>query len=409
MDIGIVCQNASTGGWRYAVTLAASLARLADRPRVTLWSHVDRLPPGAADAMARDGVRLAALPGRLPRPLRPPRRRRLLGWQAVDDALVAFWHRARLRQRQRYGRHLARVLAGHDVVHFAWPYGLDPPPLDRPMSFIPHDFIYAHEFGVTAYDHAGWTATRASHRRWLDRAVPVVSSDFVAAELRAVFPDHRGTVDVIYLSSLLPGSVTATDPAVLHNRWGLPADYVLCPNNLMPHKNLGTLLAALWHLRQAGHGVKLVLCGADTAGVRAAVRGALYADRVDPPAEWDVLGVGMVSDDDLAGLFRGALLVINPSLCEAGSGSALDAWSCGSAVALADIPAFRDQVRVLGTAAEWFDPRDPRDVARVIAGAVADRDRLASAGAASREALSRHGWDDVARRYMAVFTRLVAA
>ena len=65
------------------------------------------------------------------------------------------------------------------------------------------------------------------------------------------------------------------------------------------------------------------------------------------------------------------------------------------------------QVRVLGTAAEWFDPRDPRDVARVIAGAATERDRLAADGAAARAALARYGWDEVARRYLAVFTRLV--
>jgi len=409
MDIGIVCQNASTGGWRYAVTLATALARLSDRPRVTLWSHVERLPPGAADRLRGADVRLADLPGRLPRPLRQSRRRRLTGWRRFDEALVAMWQRSKLRRRERYGRRLARVLAGHDVVHFAWPYDLDPPPVAVPMSFIPHDFIYAHEFGVTTYDHVDWTTTRASHRRWLDRAAPVVSSDFVAAELRAVFSDHRGAVDVIPLSSLLPASVVATPPAALAARWGLPADYVLCPNNLMPHKNLGALVSALWHLRRAGTPLKLVVCGPDTAGVRAVVRSPLYADRVDAPGEWDVLGLGMVGDDDLAGLLAGALVVVNPSLCEAGSGSALDAWSCGSAVALADIPAFRDQVRALGTRAEWFDPRDPRDIARMITGAAEERDRLAADGAASRATLARYGWDEVARRYMAVFTRLVAA
>ncbi|MEI7781673.1 MAG: hypothetical protein WCJ18_07090 [Planctomycetota bacterium] len=57
--------------------------------------------------------------------------------------------------------------------------------------------------------------------------------------------------------------------------------------------------------------------------------------------------------------------------------------------------------------AEFFDPRDPRDMARVLLGMLAAPDRSAHAAAAARAALARYGWDDVATGYLAFFERLL--
>ena len=160
-------------------------------------------------------------------------------------------------------------------------------------------------------------------------------------------------------------------------------------------------------MRQAGDDVKLVVCGVETEGIRARVASPLYADRVDSQTDWDVLGLGLVSDADVLALMRAASLVLNPSLCEAGSGSGLDAWGCGCPVALSDIPAFRDQVRFLGTRAEFFDPRDPRDIARIVGRMLADPERLAREAQESQAAIAAYGWDEVATRYRAVFERML--
>jgi glycosyltransferase involved in cell wall biosynthesis len=261
-------------------------------------------------------------------------------------------------------------------VHFAWPYDIDPPALATPMTFIPHDFTYTHEFGVANYRQHAWIAIREAHERWLASDTPVVSSAFIAGELRRAFPAFRGDVHVIYLSSLNPLPAAGIEPAIveeLRRKHSLPACFMLCANNIMPHKNLGTLISALWHLRQAGSDLKLVACGVETEESRARVTGPLYADRTESRDDWDMRGLGLVSDDEVLALMRAATLVINPSLCEAGSGSGLDAWGCGCPVALSDIPAFRDQVGFLGTRAEFFDPRDPREIPEAERRAVRDQ------------------------------------
>lgn len=411
MDIGIVCQKASTGGWRYALMLACALKRTSLRPRVTLHCRARRLPPGGLAALQAAGVEVARLPrSPLPRSPWPLTPKRFTGLKAVDRGCNVLRQRWKEATRERRTLSLARSLAHHDIVHFAWPYDLDPPPLTVPMSFIPHDFIYTHEFGVANYQHRAWLATREAHERWLASATPIVSSEFIAGELRRTFPEYRGTVDVVYLSSLNPipdGGVVPAAVEEVRRRFALPARFMLCPNNVMPHKNLAGAIAALWHVRQAGDDVKLVVCGVETEGIRARVASPLYADRTDSQTDWDVLGLGLVSDADVLALMRAASLVLNPSLCEAGSGSGLDAWGCGCPVALSDIPAFRDQVRFLGTRAEFFDPRDPRDIARIVGRMLADPERLAREAQESQAAIAAYGWDEVATRYRAVFERML--
>ena len=408
MDVGIVCQTASTGGWRYSLMLACALKQAGGRNRVTLQCRARRLPPGGLEALVSAGVKVSSLP-RSPS-LRSGAPKRFTGVTAIDESLYGIGHRLGEARCKIFNRTLVRAIARHDVVHFAWPYGLDPPHISLPMTFIPHDYIHTHEFGVAQYKQSAWVATQASHRRWLASATPIVSSDFISDELRRSFPDYLGPVDVIYLSSLNPLPVVGITPAFVEDvrkRYELPPRFILCPNNVMPHKNLAGVIAALWHIRQAGDDIKLVVCGFETEEIRATVSNSLYADRTQSQTEWDIRGVGLVSDADLLGLMRAAQLVVNPSLCEAGAGSGLDAWGCGCPVALADIPAFRDQVRFLGTHAEFFDPRDPRDIARAVLKGLADKERVVRQVKESQAAMARYGWDKVADRYYAVFHRVL--
>lgn len=408
MDLGIVCQHSSTGGWRYALMLACGLRQMAGISRVTLYCRARRLPPGGLASLKSADVAVARLP-KMP-PHRSIRPKRFTGAKVIDKSFNALRRQWKEGLRQTQARCLARAFARHDLVHFAWPYGLDPPSLAVPMTFIPHDFIYTHEFGVSQYQQSAWIAGKESHDRWLAAATPIVSSDFIADELRRSFPSYRGTIDVVYLSSLNPMpavGITAAAVADVRRRFDLPARFVLCPNNVMPHKNLAGLIAAMWHIRQAGDDLKLVVCGFGTEGIRATVANPLYADRTESQSDWDIRGLGLVSDADVLALMRAAELVINPSLCEAGTGSGLDAWGCGCPVALSDIPAFRDQVRFLGTHAEFFDPLDPRDIARTVLQGFVDKQKVIRQIAESQAAIAQYGWDKVAERYHAVFTRVL--
>jgi glycosyltransferase involved in cell wall biosynthesis len=405
MNLGIVCQRASTGGWRYTLMLAGAIRRLDTRTSITIY-HGNELPSSAAEEIRAADVMARHLPT-----FSTPRHgvhKRRCGIRAVDRPLNAIREAYKASLNRKRMAKFVQCLNRHDLVHFTWPYGIEPPSVAVPMSFIPHDFIYAHEFGTPLYTQEQWLTTRRLQQRWLDVATPVVSSAFIASELRRTFPGHVDPVEVIYLSTLNPpvarAGIEPNDAADLR-RLHAPDRYILCPNNLNPHKNLTTLLAALWHVRQAGEAIKLVAVGHGTDGIRAKLNCPLYGDRVGPMDDYDVLGMGLVNDTDLSILIRNAELVINPSVCEAGSGSGVDAWSTGCPVALADIPAFRDQVRFLGTQAEFFDPRDPRDTARAILDMVRQPMRFKLAAEQSKAAMEKYTWEHVACHYLAFFER----
>lgn len=399
------------GGARYALMLARNLATLGSRVRVTLLIGDGLASKSDVERLEQVGVGVDVLPSWPSTSARGQRTsKRYTNFRTLDRPLNALRSAYHARADRARMSRLVKRLNSHDLVHFAWPYGIDPPDVNVPMTFIPHDLIHSHEFGVAAYSRESWGELRQTVSRWLARATPIVSSHFIAKELERVFPGCTVRPYVIYLSSLHDIRGDCIDNSHLDatcSRFAVSVPFVLCANNLWPHKNLGLLISALWYLRQRHGAIKLVAVGPGTEGIRAVVNGHLYGDRVADDQDWHVRGLGVVSETELLCLMRRAVIVANPSLCEAGAGSALDAWALGCAVALSDIGAFRDQVRHLGTRAFFFDPRDPRGTADVLDGALRDLDSLRRDGEASRLAIQRHDWRAVGHAYLSVFTQVI--
>lgn len=135
--------------------------------------------------------------------------------------------------------------------------------------------------------------------------------------------------------------------------------YILDVNALQVNKNHGRLLEAFAGLRQRysiPH--KLVLVGRDGLGameIRALI-GRYNADG-------RVVHLDYVSREDLRGLYSGAELVVNPSLCEGFGLPMLEAMACGAIVAASNATSLPE---VGGEAAIYFDPRDVESMAMAI-------------------------------------------
>jgi len=147
--------------------------------------------------------------------------------------------------------------------------------------------------------------------------------------------------------------------------------YVLYVGNARPHKNLSRLCQAFHSLERTD--VKLILAGA--------------------------AGQPVAGDDELAALYRGALLLVLPSLAEGFGLPALEAMACGTPVAVSRIPAL---VETTGNASLLFDPLDTGDMARTMALALDDAGLRARLSAAGLERARCFCWDRVAARVLAV-------
>jgi glycosyltransferase involved in cell wall biosynthesis len=173
-------------------------------------------------------------------------------------------------------------------------------------------------------------------------------------------------------------------------------DYILYVGNFKPHKNVGRLLAAFAQLEYSG--LRLLLTGAGTPQLRATVAMLRVEERVH--------FLGRVTDSFLAELYRGALLLVQPSLTEGFGLPPVEAMACGTPVAVSRAASLPE---VVGNAGMFFDPLDISDMRRAIEHAIGDTDLRRKMIAAGLTQASRFRWDDVAWKVSNVLDVAAAA
>ena len=187
-------------------------------------------------------------------------------------------------------------------------------------------------------------------------------------------------------------------------RYGLPARYLLAVGTLEPRKNLTTLLRAFARLRDRSE-VDPAL-GLVIAGARGWLDDPIFRTVQSLGLEDAVRFPGFVDDDDLPALYRGAELVVFPSLYEGFGLPLLEAMACGVPVVASNTSALPE---VAGGAAMLVDPLDIDAMAQAIARVLDDealRARLREDGLARAAQFS---WDVAACRMLDAYASLEPA
>ena len=190
---------------------------------------------------------------------------------------------------------------------------------------------------------------------------------------------------------------------------GVSGRFVLCANNLAHHKNFGQLCGAFHLLRENHAGVRLVSVGTTSEGVSGSADKSFGIALSRPAADSAVLGLGLVSDEDLVALIQKAEVVVNASLSEAGNGSGVDAWDIGCPVAMSRIPPFLEHLEFLGVRAQLFEPRCVYEIRDALDRVLSDPAGAMRDAAVSREQMRRWTWVDVSQRYADLFLGLLKA
>jgi glycosyltransferase involved in cell wall biosynthesis len=265
--------------------------------------------------------------------------------------------------------------AALDAVHY--PLTIALPPLDIPNAVTVHDLQHLdHPELFSRAERLFRARTHEGSARKADAVI--VPSQFV----------RRRAIELL---GLPPERVHAIAWGVDHERFR-PGDeerepFLLYPARPWPHKNHERLFEAFAHLRDERPELRLVLTGGGHDG---------------RPVPAGVEVRGLVSDEELASLYRRAACLVFPSLYEGFGQPPLEAMASGAPVAASNVPAIAE---ACGDAAALFDPTEPEDIAGVVSGVLDAPERFAAAGL---ERARDFTWAATARRHEAVYRSLTA-
>jgi glycosyltransferase involved in cell wall biosynthesis len=202
---------------------------------------------------------------------------------------------------------------------------------------------------VSVLDHPEWYDPRLRlwYRLLLPRLAKRVELILTVSEhsrrsiiRRLAVPDLRVVTipNGVNLRRFHPG-----DPTAVRAKYGLPERYILFVGSLEPRKNLDRLLLA-WSRLTEFQDVLLVIAGPQVGSSL-------------PPAmtrlKRRTRHLGFIPDDDLPGLYAGAVFFIMPSLFEGFGLTVLEAMACGTPVVTSQAGALPE---VAGEAALLIDP-----------------------------------------------------
>jgi len=210
-------------------------------------------------------------------------------------------------------------------------------PLHYPAEYPRQQYYFRHYVPAVLAASRRIIVSSESTRRDILRFYPRVPAD----RLRVVAPGYDGR-------RYAPGPPAASSPP-----------YALFVGNVMPHKNLARLVEAFAAVSARG-GVRLVIRGwgrrHNVDDLRARIERLGLRERVD----WAPYADGAT----LPELYRGARMLLLPSLSEGFGMTALEAMACGTPVITAAISSMPE---VVGDAAVLVDPLDPGAIAGAMA------------------------------------------
>ena len=215
-----------------------------------------------------------------------------------------------------------------DLLHFTGqvPWGV------RPLA--PVEIFTSYDFYTARFHRAIYQSEFASLKGRLDSLWLQCISTSTAADavdILGIAPERARAIPLAVDHAIYQPAPTE-DEADVRARYGLPAEYVLYVGNLLPRKNVVTLAEALGRVNDSrAEPMPLVLAGYLGATNRrqrhrinrefARLLGRTPRHEVNQP-----------TDREMAAVYRGATLVVHPSLFEGFGFTVLEAQACGTPV-----------------------------------------------------------------------------
>jgi len=186
----------------------------------------------------------------------------------------------------------------------------------------------------------------------------------------------------------------------LKERYGIQKKYIYHLGNIEPRKNLIILLEAFTRVcREMGSDYQLVVSGQKGWLIR-----SLTHFLKDYPNRDQVFFTGYVPAEELPFFMNGAEIFVFPSLYEGFGLPVLEAMSCGTPV----ISSNRSSIpEIVGSAGLLIDPTNTQELADRIIFLLKNEEERKSLGQRGLEQSAEFAWEDVARKTLNVYKRVL--
>jgi len=350
LNVGIFfnARRAQGGLYQYAATLVHCLRTYETAHRYVLFHAASEPLPLSVEGERWRVVSLA------PRAMWPR-----LGAEAALFALARMGWRRALPILPPYAEtrsaSLDLMLYVKPSIHsFLWPH---------PSVFPIHDLqhLFQPEFPEVAA-HGERARREFLYRNAVPPAAGILADSEIGREdiICAYAADPSRVHALPHLApTYLRAEVGEADLERVRRRYDVPPRYLFYPAAFWPHKNHARLLKALRVLRDR-HAERLPLL---LAGAHAREYGKLAALTAELDLGQQVRFLGYVPDEDVSGLYRGALALVMPTFFGPTNIPYLEAWSLGCPVITSNVRGLPEQV---GDAGLLVDPRDEGALAEAI-------------------------------------------
>jgi glycosyltransferase involved in cell wall biosynthesis len=313
----------------------------------------------------------------------------------------------RFRVRLWAQMHLARIVRarGIDLVHFTKNLGCVLVPC--PTVITINDLNRLHYPAMySRVDVLYWKTVQRAVLRDVDRVITI--SENSKQDLVRFYHLPPEKILVIYpavASHFHHHLLTSQGSSAILQKYGIRPPYILSVGGLAAHKNVYTALAAFYSLHDQGF-------IPDHTFVVVGERFHTHSDR----RLLDVAGrdihervcfTGVVADEDLPAIYKGASLFVYPSLYEGFGIAPIESMSCGVPVLASQNGSLPE---VLGEAA-WLvdDPTDVDALAEGILRILTDSAVWEKLRKRGLENARRFSWSQTAKETLALYTQLVGS
>ena len=227
----------------------------------------------------------------------------------------------------------------------------------------------------------------------------ITVSDFSKQDICRFYGVSPDRVVVIYNAAnpRFHEKLTAEQIALVRDKYRLPPQYFLFLGGFDKRKNIGALVEAFAQLPQDVP--PLVLAGEhkwEFAAVSERIRALGLGQRVLCP--------GGIADEELAELYKGALVLVHPSRYEGFGLQLVEAMASGLPVLASGTTSLPE---VLGGCGLLFDPEDPASIARQMQRVAGDPDLRVAMADKGRERARFFSWPKAAEETLGLYLALL--